>query len=71
MLPFLFIRLFYAPWLEARIRLRAPREAPAGMQNGELITPLASETVLPADAELIMLGSHDQRVGFVETFGKA
>jgi Trk K+ transport system NAD-binding subunit len=28
MLPFLFIRLFYAPWLEARVRLRAPREVP-------------------------------------------
>ena len=30
MLPFLFIRLFYAPWLEARVRMRAPREVPAG-----------------------------------------
>jgi voltage-gated potassium channel len=30
MLPFLFIRLFYAPWLEARVRLRAPREVPQG-----------------------------------------
>jgi hypothetical protein len=30
LLPFLFIRLFYAPWLEARLRLRAPRELPAG-----------------------------------------
>ncbi len=29
MLPFLFIRLFYAPWLEARVRLRAPRDVPA------------------------------------------
>jgi voltage-gated potassium channel len=28
MLPFLFIRLFYAPWLEARMRTRAPREVP-------------------------------------------
>ena len=28
MLPFTFIRFFYAPWLEAQIRLRAPREAP-------------------------------------------
>ena len=28
-LPFLFIRLFYAPWLEARVRLRVPREVPA------------------------------------------
>jgi len=27
-MPFAFIRSFYAPWLEARIRLRAPREAP-------------------------------------------
>ena len=30
MLPFLFIRLFYAPWLEARVQLRAPREVPEG-----------------------------------------
>ncbi|MFO7693002.1 MAG: NAD-binding protein [Vicinamibacterales bacterium] len=30
LLPFLFIRLFYAPWLEARVRLRAPRRVPAG-----------------------------------------
>jgi voltage-gated potassium channel len=36
MLPFLFIRLFYAPWLEARVRLRAPREVPHGM-SGHLI----------------------------------
>lgn len=27
-LPFAFIRYFYAPWLEAQIRLRVPREAP-------------------------------------------
>ncbi len=27
-LPFAFIRFFYAPWLEAQIRLRAPREVP-------------------------------------------
>lgn len=31
MLPFLFIRLFYAPWLEARVRLRAPRRVPDDM----------------------------------------
>ena len=37
MLPFLFIRLFYAPWLEARVRLRAPREAPAGMRGHVII----------------------------------
>jgi voltage-gated potassium channel len=27
-MPFAFIRFFYAPWLEAQIRLRAPRAAP-------------------------------------------
>ncbi len=27
-LPFAFIRYFYAPWLEAQIRLRVPRECP-------------------------------------------
>jgi voltage-gated potassium channel len=29
-LPFLFIRLFYAPWLESRMRNRAPRRVPEG-----------------------------------------
>jgi Trk K+ transport system NAD-binding subunit len=28
-LPFTFIRFFYAPWLEAQVRLRAPRSVPA------------------------------------------
>jgi Trk K+ transport system NAD-binding subunit len=38
MLPFLFIRLFYAPWLEARVRLRAPREVRAGTTGHVIIT---------------------------------
>ena len=37
MLPFLFISLFYAPWLEARVRLRAPREVPAGTRGHVII----------------------------------
>ncbi len=37
MLPFLFIRLFYAPWLEARVRLRAPREVPAETRDHVII----------------------------------
>src|SRR5688572_5237699 len=37
MLPFLFIRLFYAPWLEARVRLRAPRELPPSMKGHVII----------------------------------
>src|SRR5688572_7367961 len=38
MLPFLFIRLFYAPWLEARVRLRAPRAARPGTTGHVIIT---------------------------------
>ena len=37
MLPFLFIRLFYAPWLEARVRLRAPREVPEGTKGHVIV----------------------------------
>jgi len=37
LLPFMFIRLFYAPWLEARVRLRAPREVPAGTSGHVII----------------------------------
>ena len=38
MLPFLFIRLFYGPWLESRVRLRAPREVRGGTQGHVIIT---------------------------------
>ena len=38
MLPFMFISMFYAPWLEARVRLRAPREVPEGMSGHVIIT---------------------------------
>jgi len=37
MMPFLFIRLFYAPWLEARLRVRAPREAPPNVSGHVII----------------------------------
>ena len=32
-LPFAFIRFFYAPWLEAQLRLRAPRKAPQDLRD--------------------------------------
>ena len=32
-LPFAFIRYFYAPWLEARLHQRAPREVPGGTEK--------------------------------------
>ena len=38
MLPFMFISLFYAPWLEARVRLRAPREVPEGTGGHVILT---------------------------------
>jgi Trk K+ transport system NAD-binding subunit len=38
MLPFMFISLFYAPWLEARVRLRAPREVPRGTAGHVILT---------------------------------
>jgi voltage-gated potassium channel len=36
-LPFAFLRYFYAPWLEAQIRLRAPRGVPAGTSGHVLL----------------------------------
>ena len=38
MLPFMFISLFYAPWLEARVRLRAPRAVPEGTSGHVILT---------------------------------
>ncbi len=36
-LPFAFIRFFYAPWLEAQIRARAPRKVPPGIEGHVVI----------------------------------
>ena len=38
MMPFMFIHNFYAPWLEARIRARAPKGVPEGVEGHVLIT---------------------------------
>lgn len=37
-LPFSFIQFFYAPWLEAQSRLRAPRHVPPGTRGHVIIT---------------------------------
>jgi voltage-gated potassium channel len=37
-LPFSFIQFFYAPWLEAQSRLRAPRDVPSGTRGHVIIT---------------------------------
>jgi len=36
-LPFVFIRFFYAPWLEAQVRLHAPRSVPATVRGHVII----------------------------------
>ena len=38
MLPFTFIQFFYAPWLEAQTRDRAPRELPVEMKGHVILT---------------------------------
>jgi Trk K+ transport system NAD-binding subunit len=38
MLPFTFIQFFYAPWLEAQNKARAPRALPAGMRGHVIFT---------------------------------
>lgn len=37
-LPFTFIRFFYAPWLEAQVQLRAPRRVPATVKGHVIIS---------------------------------
>lgn len=38
MLPFTFIEFFYAPWMEAQSRARAPRELPSSTKDHVVIT---------------------------------
>ena len=38
MLPFTFIQFFYAPWLEAQTKARAPRELPGDTQGHVILT---------------------------------
>lgn len=40
LLPFTFIEFFYAPWLEAQSKARAPRELPKHTKNHVIITHL-------------------------------
>ena len=38
LLPFTFIEFFYAPWMKAQARSRAPRELPLGIRDHVLLT---------------------------------
>jgi voltage-gated potassium channel len=52
-LPFIFIRFFYAPWLEAQVRLRAPREVPADTREHVILC--AYDTIAPGLIERLRL----------------
>jgi Trk K+ transport system NAD-binding subunit len=56
MLPFMFISLFYAPWLEARVRMRAPRAVPDGTAGHVILTefdPIAKGLIERLETEQI------------------
>jgi Trk K+ transport system NAD-binding subunit len=44
-LPFAFIRFFYAPWLEARIHMQAPRQVPVNTKDHVILS--AYDTIAP------------------------
>lgn len=52
-LPFMFIRLFYAPWLEAQVRVRAPREAPVDAREHVILC--AYDSIAPGLIERLRL----------------
>ncbi|MDT0631837.1 NAD-binding protein [Rubrivirga sp. S365] len=43
-LPFAFIRFFYAPWLESQVQMRAPRRVPPGLAGHVVICAYDSIT---------------------------
>ncbi len=52
MLPFTFIRFFYAPWLESQAQLRTPRDLPEGTENHIIMTnyePIAMSLIRKLD----------------------
>ncbi len=42
-LPFAFIRFFYAPWLEAQLKTRAPRKVPRNVSGHVIICEFGSD----------------------------
>jgi len=52
-LPFVFIQNFLAPWVEARVRFRAPREVPKGMKGHVIITK--ADSITPGLVERLRL----------------
>ncbi len=61
MLPFTFIRFFYAPWLEAKEKARAPRELAAGTRGHIVLTNTDPISLSLADK----LAQYDYRYAIV------
>lgn len=68
LLPFIFIKFFFAPWMDAQARSRAPRELPADTRNHVIITNYDAVT----ESLIEKLVSHKKDyVVVVEEFQKA
>lgn len=68
LLPFTFIRFFYAPWVEAEARKRTPRELPPGTKDHVIMTSYDSVTL----ALIEKLKTHNQEyVLIVEDYKQA
>ena len=57
LLPFVFIKFFFAPWMDAQTRNRAPRELPVDTRNHIIITNLDPVT----SALIEKLKSHNKK----------
>jgi Trk K+ transport system NAD-binding subunit len=68
LLPFIFIKFFFAPWMDAQARSRAPRELPSDTRNHVIITNYDAVT----ESLVEKLVSHKNNyVVVVEEFQKA
>ncbi|MDI6742772.1 MAG: NAD-binding protein [Smithella sp.] len=68
LLPFIFIKFFFAPWMDAQARSRAPRELPSYTRNHVIITNYDAVT----ESLIEKLVSHkNDYVVVVEEFQKA
>jgi len=76
-LPFIFIRYFYAPWLEAQVRTRAPRTIPVETDGHVIICSL--DAIAPGlidhlrvhDIPYVLLEPNAERAGDLQGEGLA
>ncbi len=68
LLPFMFIKFFYAPWIEAESRKRAPRELPPETQGHVIITNYDPVTIALMEK---LEDHHIEHVLIVDDFKRA